>query len=666
MITRLLVANRGEIAVRILKTCRRLGIQTAAIYSKADADAPHLELANHTYDVGPEEAAASYLNMDAILKAARHFEADALHPGYGFLAESPLLAKACEKAGICFVGPNVDAIRKMGSKVEAKRIAEQVGIPIVPGYYASQDEKMLAKEASRIGFPLFIKASAGGGGKGMRLIKEKGTFSKALSEARQEAKTAFDDDSVLLEKQVVNARHIEVQIAGDSYGNCIHLFERECSIQRRHQKLIEEAPAAFLSDKIRTVIFENAVCIAKAIRYDSLGTVEFLYDEEAEEAYFLEMNTRLQVEHPTTEMITGLDLVELQLRIAEDEPLPFTQSEIAVSGWAIEARVNAEAPAKNFQPETGRILLYDEPKGSAVRIDSGVKQGSEVTSWYDPLLAKVIAHGKDREEARTRLAAALRDFMLAGVITNLEFLNDVLTHPNFSKHSLSTHFLEQTFPEGWQAPPASPTVTAAGAAYVRSLETSSDASLWQALGSWRLLGGAEHAGCTHLLLQGEGGTQELKIAGHGGNYRIAQEDGTTNVRLDRFSKDRFSLQVKGEAMEFFASFDAGRIAIASQGKNAAFALISHLAAEQAAAAPEKDRYFTLYAPMPGLITEIAITVGDRVQVGDVLITMEAMKLVHNLIAESDGVIQSIHCEKSNIVPHKAPLVEIGPQEKAKA
>lgn len=666
MIARLLVANRGEIAVRILKTCKRLGIMTAAIYSDADADAPHLELADQAYGVGPAEAAASYLNVDAILEAAKRFEADALHPGYGFLAESPALAQACEKAGIRFVGPNADAIREMGSKVEAKRIADQAGVAVVPGHYESQDEKTLVKEANRIGFPLFIKASAGGGGKGMRLVEAADDFLKALSEARQEAKAAFGDASVLLEKQVVNARHIEVQIAGDSHGNCIHLFERECSIQRRHQKLIEEAPAAFLPEKVRALLFESAVRIAKAIAYDSLGTIEFLYDADTEEAYFLEMNTRLQVEHPTTEMVTGLDLVELQLRLAAGEPLPFAQSDIAVSGWAIEARVNAEAPARDFKPETGRILLYDEPAGEAVRIDSGVRLGSEVTPWYDSLLAKVIAHGKDREEARTRLAAALRDTVLAGVTTNLAFLSDVLAHPNFLERPLSTHFLEQTFPEGWRATPASLTAAAAGAAYVRNLETGADVSPWQTLGSWRLLDGAGHAGCTHLLLQGEAGTQALKIAGHSGDYRIAQEDGTTNVRLDRLSKDRFSLQAKGEAMEFRAGFDADRIAIAGPGQNAAFTLTSHLAAEQVATTPEKDRHFTLHAPMPGLITEIAIKAGDRVQAGDVLITMEAMKLVHNLIAESDGVIESIHCEKNTTVPHKAPLVEIGPHVTAEA
>ena len=666
MIARLLVANRGEIAVRILKTCKRLGIMTATIYSDADADAPHLKLADAAYNVGPEEAAASYLNVDAILKTAKRFGADAIHPGYGFLAESPALAQACEKAGVGFVGPHAKAIRKMGSKIEAKKIADQAGVAVVPGHYGSQDEKTLLSQAMRIGFPLFIKASAGGGGKGMRLVEKKNAFSKALGEARQEAKSAFDDANVLLERQVANARHIEVQIAGDSYGNTIHLFERECSIQRRHQKIIEEAPAAFLPDKVRAFLFESAVRIAKAIRYDSLGTVEFLYDEDAEEAYFLEMNTRLQVEHPTTEMVTGLDLVEMQLRIASDEPLPFAQSDITVSGWAIEARVNAEAPARDFKPETGRILLYDEPKGEAVRIDSGVAAGSEVTPWYDPLLSKVIAHGKDREEARQRLATALRDLALAGVTTNLEFLGDLLAHPNFSERPLSTHFIETTFPEGWRPKPAGLTAAAAGAAYLRTLEAGADASPWQALGSWRLFERAGHGGRTHLLLEGESGTQALKIAGHGGDYRIEQEDGADHVRLERLSKDRFRLQAKGETLEFRAAFDADRIAIASRGQNAAFTLTSHLAAAQAATAPDEDRHFTLHAPMPGLITEIAIKAGDRVQAGDVLITMEAMKLVHNLIAESDGVIQTIHCEKNTTVPHKAPLVEIGPREAAEA
>jgi len=660
------VANRGEIAVRVLKTCKRLGIRTAVAYSEADADALHVRLADKAYCIGPKEAAASYLNIDAILEAAKRAGADAIHPGYGFLAESAALAEACAKAGIAFVGPKPDAILKMGSKIESKKIAEKAGVPIVPGHYDSQDEKTLLKEAKRIGFPLFIKASAGGGGKGMRLVEDAKDFSETLAQARQEAKGAFGDEAVMVEKAILKPRHIEVQIAGDKHGNVVHLFERECSIQRRHQKIIEEAPAGFLDAKTRDFLFENAVLMAKAIGYDSLGTIEFLYDEDTGESYFLEMNTRLQVEHPVTEFVTGLDLVELQLLIAAGDPIPFAQDAIAVSGWAIEARVNAEAPADNFRPEIGPVLLYGEPGGEGVRVDSGITAGSEVTPWYDSMLAKVIAHGKDREEARRRLGAALNDYVLAGVATNLAFLGDVLAHPNFSERVLTTRFLDETFPEGWQEPPAPKAAVLAGAAYALHMErdvASGPVSPWQSLGPWRLLDQSVSPGVTHLRLLRQGEAEEVKIAGQDGHYRVTQGDASFDVRAERAADDRIRLWVDAERHEFRAVVTDAEIVIAGEGQNMVFTLESHLAAEQSANAPQKTHH-TLYAPMPGLVTEIVVGKGDTVKMGDVLVVMEAMKLVHHLVAESDGIVESIHCEQGTTVPHKSILVEIGPGEAA--
>ncbi|MBN4016586.1 ATP-grasp domain-containing protein [Rhodospirillaceae bacterium AH-315-P19] len=658
----LLIANRGEIAVRILKTCQKLGIRTAVTYSEADADALHVRLADKAYCIGPKEAAASYLNIDAILKAAKRANADAIHPGYGFLAESPALAQACAEANIGFVGPKADVIQKMGSKVEAKKIAEEAGVPVVPGHYGTQDGATLLKAAKRIGFPVFIKASAGGGGKGMRLVEDEKTFLETLSLARQEAKSAFGDETVLLEKAILNPRHIEVQVAGDKHGNVVHLFERECSIQRRHQKIIEEAPAGFLDEKMRAALFDYAIRITKAIGYDSLGTIEFLYDEDTGEAYFLEMNTRLQVEHPVTELITGLDLVALQIGIATGDAIPFKQSDLAVSGWAIEARINAEAPADNFRPEIGPVLLYDEPQGDGVRVDSGVAAGSEVMPWYDPMLAKVIAHGKDREEARQRLIAALANYTLAGVTTNIAFLGDVLAHPNFSERPLTTRFLIESFPDGWKEAPAEADATLAGIAYVLHVETGANAaSPWQSLGPWRVMDQNVSPGVTHLRLQRQDAAEDVKIAGHDGNYCVTRGEQSVDVRAKRLPDNRICLWMDGERHEFRAVITEDQIVIAGDGHNTVFTLESHLAAEQSASAPQTTHH-TLYAPMPGLITALSATKGDRVKTGDVLVVMEAMKLVHNLVAETDGIVEAIHCKQGATVAHKAPLVEIGPEE----
>ncbi|MCE2509829.1 MAG: ATP-grasp domain-containing protein [Alphaproteobacteria bacterium] len=668
---RVFIANRGEIAIRVLKTCRRLGLRTAVAYSEADADALHVRMADRAYCIGPKEAAASYLNVEAILEAAKRAEADAIHPGYGFLSESTALVNACEKAGITFVGPNPEAIEKMGSKIESKKIAEAAKVPVVPGYYGSQDEKALAKEAKRVGTPLFIKASAGGGGKGMRLVTDEKDFAKTLTMARQEAKAAFGNDDVMLERAVMKPRHIEVQIAGDKHGNVIHLFERECSIQRRHQKVIEEAPAAFLPEEVRASLFDYAVRIAKAIGYDSLGTVEFLFDEDSKEAYFLEMNTRLQVEHPTTEMVTRLDLVELQLGIADGKPIPFAQNDITLCGWAIEARVNAESPADDFRPEIGTILLYDEPKGEGLRFDSGVHMGSQVTPWYDPMLAKVIAHGKDREEACRRLGTALADYALAGVATNIDFLRDVLAHPNFLERPLTTRFLPETFPEGWKPRPEPVAAVLAGIAYTLSLETAAPEGTieavtpWQTLGTWRTLDEAIVKTETHLRLLRQGESEDVRITGHGGRYHVLEGETKHEVEAERLADGRIQLWMDGERYDFRAVVNGEEIVVAGKCGNAVFTLESHLAVEQHASAPQQS-HFTLYAPMPGLITELKVKPGDRVQSGDVLIVMEAMKLVHNLVAEADGVVDAVHCEKGTTVQHKAALVEIGPGETAEA
>ncbi len=444
MFSRILIANRGEIACRVIRTARRMGIDTVAIYSEADEGAMHVAMADEARLIGPAPPRESYLNIDRVVAAARDSGAEAMHPGYGFLSENAEFAEACAAAGIVFIGPSPDAIRAMGSKAAAKALMEAHGVPVVPGYHgADQDDSLLLAEAEGIGFPVIIKASAGGGGRGMRVVADAGEFARALDGARREAKGAFGDDTMLIERYLERPRHIEVQIFGDSHGNIVHLFERDCSIQRRHQKIVEEAPAPGLTQERRLYIGEAAVAAARAVDYVGAGTVEFIAEDGAERFYFMEMNTRLQVEHPVTEAVTGLDLVEWQFRIAAGERLPLRQEEIALSGHAIEVRLYAENPARGFLPATGTLHRLHWPQGEAIRVDTGVRPGDTVTPFYDPMIAKIIAHGSDRATARARLARALADTALLGVATNLGFLARIVADADFAAGAVDTGFIER-------------------------------------------------------------------------------------------------------------------------------------------------------------------------------------------------------------------------------
>ncbi len=444
----LLVANRGEIAVRIMRTCRRLGIRTVAVFSDADRDARHVAEADEAVRIGPAPARESYLRPDAIMEAAQRTGAQAIHPGYGFLSERPDLPDLCAGAGRIFVGPSAACIRAMGPKIGSKLIAERAGVPSVPGYAGDdQSTVRLAEEARRIGFPVMIKASAGGGGKGMRRVHGADELGPALDLARREAEAGFGDPSLLIEKLVLRPRHLEVQVAGDRHGHVVHLFERDCSVQRNNQKVLEEAPAPNLAPAVRARLLDRGVALARAIGYDNLGTVEFILEEGHDDPWFLEMNTRLQVEHPVTEAITGFDLVEWQIRIAAGEPLPARQDEIRERGHAIEARITAERADQGFRPDSGPILGYREPPD--LRVDSGVAAGSAVTLFYDSLLAKAIAAGETREVARARLAAGLRDFPILGPATTIPFLVSALDHPIFAGGRATTRFIEDAFPDGW-------------------------------------------------------------------------------------------------------------------------------------------------------------------------------------------------------------------------
>jgi 3-methylcrotonyl-CoA carboxylase alpha subunit len=452
-IHKVLIANRGEIAVRVIRACREMGIAAVAVYSDADRDAPFVALADEAYPLGPAPASESYLNISKILGVAAKARTDAVHPGYGFLSENAGFAQACAEAGLIFIGPPADVIRLLGDKIRAKALMAKAGVPLVPGYYGdNQSDARLLAEAEKIGAPVLIKASAGGGGRGMRVVRSLETFHAELEEARREAKAAFGDGRVLLEKYVERPRHVEFQIFTDAHGNVVHLFERECSVQRRHQKIIEESPSPVLTPELRARMAEAAVKAGQAAGYVNAGTVEFLLEERADgdhPFYFLEVNTRLQVEHPVTEMLTGIDLVKLQLRVAAGEPLGFGQADVRASGHAIEARIYAEEPATSFLPSIGRLEQWAEPTGPWVRVDSGVVRGDEVSPYYDPMLAKVIVRGENREEAVHRLTEALRQTHVLGVRTNVPYLLAILAHPEFQAGRLSTGFLAEHF-DRWQ------------------------------------------------------------------------------------------------------------------------------------------------------------------------------------------------------------------------
>ncbi len=448
MFRKVLIANRGEIAMRVMRACRELGVRTVAVYSDADAAAPHTRFADEAVRLGPPPPSESYLQIDAVLEAARKMGADAVHPGFGFLSENARFAEAVGEAGLTFIGPKPDVVRTMGSKTEARALMQKAGVPVVPGTPAGKDDASLIAAADGIGFPLLVKASAGGGGKGMRIVRESKELTGALASARREAKSAFGDDTVFLERYLERPRHIEFQVFGDDHGNIVHLFERECSIQRRHQKIVEETPSPALDDALRRRMGEAALAAARAVEYTNAGTVEFLLSADGE-FYFLEMNTRLQVEHPVTECSTGIDLVHWQLRVAAGEPLPLRQEDLRQQQHAIECRIYAEDPASQFLPVTGRAVYVREPEGPGIRVDAALESGQEIPVFYDPMLAKLITWGRDRDLAIARMRQALGDYVVLGVTTNLPFLREVIAHEAFASGDTDTGFLDRWFAD-WQ------------------------------------------------------------------------------------------------------------------------------------------------------------------------------------------------------------------------
>jgi propionyl-CoA carboxylase alpha subunit len=648
---KLLIANRGEIACRIIKSCRRLGVRTVAVYSAADRDARHVEMADEAIAIGPAVSAESYLAIDRILAACRESGAQAVHPGFGFLAENPAFVAALEAAGLIFVGPPAGAIAAMGDKIESKRLAQAAGVGTVPGHLdLIADAEEAVRISREVGYPVMIKASAGGGGKGMRLAANDAEARDGFRAARSEAKSSFADDRVFIEKYIEEPRHIEIQVLADGHGNAIHLGERECSIQRRHQKVIEEAPSPLVDPATRAAMGAQAVALARAVGYRSAGTVEFIVDQ-SKAFYFLEMNTRIQVEHPVTEMITGLDLVEWMIRIAAGEPLSLTQDEVAFDGWALEARVYAEDPLRGFLPSVGRLVRYREPtaadlpEGTSLRVDSGVVEGSEVTMFYDPMIAKVVTHGPDRAAAVAAMQGALDAFQVRGVQHNMNFLAAVMAQPRFREGRLTTNYIAEAFPDGFHGHALTETLQqelAAVAAVVARRQAETELAV-----SGQLKGHAAQAGSDWVVIAGEAARAVSLNSVPGG---FTARTGGREIRIDTGwhpGQGLFRGRIDGAAKTVQVSRRGPRWCLAHGGGEIEALVLSPRAAELAARMPRKeppDLSRFVLSPMPGLLVSLAVVPGQEVKRGEELAVVEAMKMENVLRAERDGVIAELHAE----------------------
>ena len=719
MFERVLIANRGEIACRIARTARRLGISVAAIHSEADEDAPHVRMADAAVCVGPPPSAESYLDVEAVVEAARATGADAVHPGFGFLSENAGFAEALSAAGIVFIGPPPAAIRAMGDKIESRRFALDAGVDTVPGVdraLAGVDEAVAA--ARGIGFPVMLKASAGGGGKGMRTAAGEDEVREGFRSAANEALASFGDGRIFVERYVERPRHIEVQVLADRHGAVLHLGERECSVQRRHQKVLEEAPSPFVDPAMRERMGAQAVALARAVGYESAGTVEFIVDQDRR-FYFLEMNTRLQVEHPVTEAVTGLDLVEWMIRIAAGEPLSFTQDEVRMDGWAMEARVYAEDPERDFLPATGRLLRYRPPRadgafgadgaaaeaagaddshepapgtpdgsGAGVRVDDGVEEGGEVAVWYDPMIAKLVTAGRDRDEALDRLEVALDRYTVRGVTTNLAFLAALARHPRFRAGDLSTAFIDEHFPDGFAASrllPPEPAHLVAVAAWMRREIDRLDA----AVGAYPAAGAG--AGAAALLL--DGGDREYVVlvggrsapeGGDGGERaylvsvrrgaegevemapegeREGEERARARYRVEspwRPGLDCFEGTVNGRPLAVQVERERHGFRLTHAGHSARYRVLTRRAAALRARMPVKrppDLSRFLLSPMPGLLVRVAVGPGDPVKAGQEVAVVEAMKMENVLRAEQDGTVAAVLAEPGASLAVDQPIVE---------
>ncbi|MGV6903783.1 MULTISPECIES: acetyl/propionyl/methylcrotonyl-CoA carboxylase subunit alpha [unclassified Brucella] len=653
MFQKILIANRGEIACRVIRTARKLGIATVAIYSDADARALHVEMADEAVRVGPAASAQSYLNVDAIIKAAKETGAEAIHPGYGFLSENPAFVDAVEEAGLIFIGPSAKAIRAMGLKDAAKALMEKAGVPVVPGYHGdNQDGAFLKSEADRITYPVLIKARAGGGGKGMRRVDSAADFAAALESARREAEASFGDGAVLVEKYMAKPRHIEVQVFGDNHGNAVHLFERDCSLQRRHQKVIEEAPAPGMTEEMRAAMGEAAVKAALTIGYSGAGTVEFIADVSEglrpDRFFFMEMNTRLQVEHPVTEAITGLDLVEWQLRVASGEALPKRQDELSINGWAFEARLYAEDPARDFLPATGKLALFVPPENA--RVDSGVRTGDTITPFYDPMIAKIITHGATRDEALNRLDAALNKTRIAGLVTNRQFLSALCNLEAFRTGDVDTGLIgRETAALFTDAQPSDIAFALAALGALDLLDAPEKSDPWSGLRGFRLWGEASRS----VLIEHHGERRTVSFTARSDRH-FGFAFGTMDIRAHKNGLVRFAID--GRVSEASVSRIGHDVTVQIEGHDTIFHHVLATGAEEDASSESR-----ILSPMPGLVRLVSVVEGASVAKGDPLVTMEAMKMELSLTAPRDGKVASVTVAAGDQVNEGALLVELEEQ-----
>jgi len=659
MFSKILIANRGEIACRVIKTARRMGITTVAVYSEADKDALHVEMADEAVPIGPAPSAESYLVAERIVEACKYTGAEAVHPGYGFLSENRAFQEALTAAGIIFIGPDGPAIEAMGDKIQSKKLASEAGVSTVPGYMGViADAEEAVKIARDIGYPVMIKASAGGGGKGMRIARDDDEAREGFASATNEAKSSFADDRVFVEKFIEEPRHIEIQVLADAHGNAVYLGERECSIQRRHQKVIEEAPSPFLDEATRKAMGEQAVALAKAVDYKSAGTVEFIVDAESN-FYFLEMNTRLQVEHPVTEMITGLDLVEHMFRVAAGEELAISQDDVTLDGWAIEARIYAEDVFRGFLPSTGRLIHYIPPEeDGVVRVDTGVYEGGEISMFYDPMIAKLIAYGRDRDRAIDTLREALDSYYIEGVAQNIPFLAALLANPRFVAGNMTTNFIAEEYPEGFtedHVKPADPKlfVAVATAIHRKAMERAARIS--------GQMPGHEKAIDEEFIVTLDKVRHSAHATSNDGGWDIVVDGDLYSVHTDwRFGQPLFRAVVNGDSVCLQVNREIGGSRLSYRGASVIAQVMTPKTVAFLDLMPVKeppDMSKFLLSPMPGLLVSLAVEAGQEVKAGMALATVEAMKMENLLRAERDGTVKRIAAKPGDSLAVDQVIIE---------
>ncbi len=667
MFKKILIANRGEIAIRIIRTCNRMGINTVAVYSNADSRSLHRQMADEAVHIGESPSQKSYLDIDKIIAAATSTGCEAVHPGYGFLSENARFAKAVEAAGMVFIGPPVEAVDVMGDKITSKVLAKNAGVPVIPGHIeALKDEDEALAIAEEIGYPVLLKPAAGGGGKGMRIVRKAEDMKAALAASRQETQKAFNDTRIFVERYIEQPRHIEIQVLADSHGHVVHLGERECSIQRRYQKVIEESPSPAVSADLRQRMGQAACNLAAKANYVNAGTVEFVMDSQ-HNFYFLEMNTRLQVEHPVTELVTGLDLVEWQLRIASGEPLPFDQNGVTFNGWAIEARICAEDPSRGFIPSTGMITRYAAPRGEGVRVDSGVNIGGKIDVYYDSMLAKLICHGKTREDARNGLIEALNGYHIEGVSTNIDFVTSVLCLPEFAEGNLSTGFIDQHFDGGTAK--RSPSrqylqLEALAATLIYHTRTVAVRESLQHMVS--VIGGKRELGKTHhYKVRSQGDLFEVVLEGTpvSGEICTIRVDGIAHkveIPIFEFFRRRLKLNINGQTYRFRVRFDQSFMFMSFNGISQLFEVYTPKEWAMMKFMPEKADKTSdniLVCPMPGLVVDVLAKKGERVFRGQNLVILESMKMESGVASPVDGVIAEVRVDKGQAVEAGETLIK---------